>query len=645
MQLENGSLNAVTCNATPFCVAVDGGGNVLHSNGSSVTSAWTTVSNVDPLGHVFNKVSCSASACAAGDTSGHVVGTNTPSTNDPTQWKLATVDPGHQLPSAACEPGSSTCLLGDDSGNLLTSTNPGGGAWTTTAVDGMTSLQAVACPSASLCVAGDNAGGMLTSTTPSGAPASWQRAIVDPNPIMAVSCASVALCVAVDQNGNAVTSTNPTGGAGAWSAPANIDPNIQLLAISCPSLSLCVAVDSNGNVITSTTPTGGVGAWSGPVNLENNGNSLNAVSCRPGAVCAVVDSAGNAFTSANPTGGAGAWSGPANIDGNNAFDGVSCSPGLLCLAIDDVANVLVGTPAAPGNTAPPTIAGTPAVGQHLSESPASWTGDPTSFSYLWEDCNNTGAGCSAIPGATGQRYTVVGSDVGHTIRVQETATNAGGTSAPATSTQIVAVPLGASPPADASAPPISGAPIVGRTLHGSPGRWTASTPISFGYQWQACRRSCTNIAGATGSSYTLRRADQGARIRLEVTANNSAGRASATSAQTVAVVSVNQIRSLLLKSLTAHRAGIAKVLQHGYTVSINALVPGKLIVSWTFRHTVVATGSVTYTKAGGRKVHVQLTHAGRRLLAQAGTITLTAQGSFVPAGGGPITASKGFRLS
>ena len=208
MQLENGSLNAVTCNATPFCVAVDGGGNVLHSNGSSVTSAWTTVSNVDPLGHVFNKVSCSASACAAGDTSGHVVGTNTPSTNDPTQWKLATVDPGHQLPSAACEPGSSTCLLGDDSGNLLTSTNPGGGAWTTTAVDGMTSLQAVACPSASLCVAGDNAGGMLTSTTPSGAPASWQRAIVDPNPIMAVSCASVALCVAVDQNGNAVTSTN-----------------------------------------------------------------------------------------------------------------------------------------------------------------------------------------------------------------------------------------------------------------------------------------------------------------------------------------------------------------------------------------------------------------------------------------------------
>jgi hypothetical protein len=44
-----------------------------------------------------------------------------------------------------------------------------------------------------------------------------------------------------------------------------------------------------------------------------------------------------------------------------------------------------------------------------------------------------GASCVAITGATGQSYTLGGSDIAHTVRVRETASNTAGASAPASS--------------------------------------------------------------------------------------------------------------------------------------------------------------------------------------------------------------------
>jgi serine protease len=98
---------------------------------------------------------------------------------------------------------------------------------------------------------------------------------------------------------------------------------------------------------------------------------------------------------------------------------------------------------APTSTSPPTISGSPAEGQTLTERHGGWTGSPTSYSYQWYDCDSGGHNCSPIPDATTQSYTLTAGDVGSTIVVEETASNSsGGDSAPALSspTAVVTAP-------------------------------------------------------------------------------------------------------------------------------------------------------------------------------------------------------------
>jgi len=94
--------------------------------------------------------------------------------------------------------------------------------------------------------------------------------------------------------------------------------------------------------------------------------------------------------------------------------------------------------AAPANTVPPTITGTPTVGQTLTAQDGTWTNSPTSFSYQWMRCNGGGNKCAPIRGATLKTYVLVASDAGHTIRARVTATNTDG-SATAESAQTAAI--------------------------------------------------------------------------------------------------------------------------------------------------------------------------------------------------------------
>jgi Glycosyl hydrolases family 18 len=189
----------------------------------------------------------------------------------------------------------------------------------------------------------------------------------------------------------------------------------------------------------------------------------------------------------------------------------------------------------PVDTAPPTITGIAQVGSSLKASPGSWTGSPASYGYQWKDCTSSST-CTNISGATSSSYTLQSSEDGKTVDVVVTATNAEG-SASATSAQtgtVQAAPV--PPPIDTTLPTISGTAQVGNALTASTGSW-ANQPSSYAYQWQDCTSStsCSNIGGATSSTYTLQSSDAGKTVDVVVTATNAGGSTFVTSAQTPTV--------------------------------------------------------------------------------------------------------------
>jgi PKD repeat protein len=204
----------------------------------------------------------------------------------------------------------------------------------------------------------------------------------------------------------------------------------------------------------------------------------------------------------------------------------------------NVQNAGSSTPSPPVNTSPPTISGTAQSGQTLTANPGTWTGtQPITYGYQWQRCDSSGANCNAITGATGTTYAVVSGDVGSTLRVAVTATNSVNSST-ATSNATAVVQSASAPPSNTAPPTISGTTQQGQTLSASPGSWSGSQPITYAYQWQRCDSggaNCAAITGATSATYVLVAADVGSTLRVAVTATNSVGFATATSAATPVV--------------------------------------------------------------------------------------------------------------
>jgi hypothetical protein len=93
-------------------------------------------------------------------------------------------------------------------------------------------------------------------------------------------------------------------------------------------------------------------------------------------------------------------------------------------------------------------------------------------------------------------------------------------------------------PSNTQTPRIFGAARVGQVLTGDRGTWTNS-PTKFDYVWLRCNTGgggCGAIGGANGLQYTLSSSDDGHTLRFRVTASNSDGSTTATSAQTAVVV-------------------------------------------------------------------------------------------------------------
>jgi len=211
---------------------------------------------------------------------------------------------------------------------------------------------------------------------------------------------------------------------------------------------------------------------------------------------------------------------------------ISC---LLAAVVVGVASASVARHTVlPANSSPPSISGTPSTGSTLTANPGTWTGSaPITYQYQWMICGDQGQACHNITGATQQTYQVKDGDKGNTLRVTVIASNSEGSKS-ATSDPTQGVTAGGNGPASTKAPTITGTLSAGSTVTADNGDWSGTAPITYAYQWQICDangNACHDIDGATKQTYTLSKDDTGNTLRVKVTATNSSGSTSATSAQ------------------------------------------------------------------------------------------------------------------
>lgn len=150
----------------------------------------------------------------------------------------------------------------------------------------------------------------------------------------------------------------------------------------------------------------------------------------------------------------------------------------------------------------PTITGSYQVWSLLTARAGTWAPTGVTLSYQWL---RDGV---EVPGETGAQYFVQSADAGHTIAVTITGRRAGYTTTARTSSAaVIKLDFSSSP-----IPTVTGDNRVGAILTASPGSWGPS-PVEHRYQWY---RSALPISGATSAVYTVKSADAGHGIAVEV---------------------------------------------------------------------------------------------------------------------------------
>lgn len=201
------------------------------------------------------------------------------------------------------------------------------------------------------------------------------------------------------------------------------------------------------------------------------------------------------------------------------------------LAATNYSIAIESSGAPPVNTDLPSVSGTKRVGETLTTTNGTWTGDPApTYTYKWQVSNDGLTGWSDISGATSSTFVLTSAQSGKYVRSQVTATNdSGAVAAESASTTVI------NETPSISSLTISGSAAVGETLTANISATGYPTP-TYTYQWEQNSGSgWSNISGATSSTYTLTSAESGKTIRVSVVATNSEGTDSETSAATLEV--------------------------------------------------------------------------------------------------------------
>jgi hypothetical protein len=138
------------------------------------------------------------------------------------------------------------------------------------------------------------------------------------------------------------------------------------------------------------------------------------------------------------SGVAASWTAASHTGGVDSGSLTQTDAWALCASSASAPPPAAG-PAIPTSTRPPAITGSAVTGRTLGDVHGSWTNAPTGYSYRWLRCGYTGSTCVAIGGTRGRTYKLAPADIGSRIRLQETAVNAAGRSAPAVSATTAAV--------------------------------------------------------------------------------------------------------------------------------------------------------------------------------------------------------------
>jgi hypothetical protein len=208
----------------------------------------------------------------------------------------------------------------------------------------------------------------------------------------------------------------------------------------------------------------------------------------------------------------------------------------------------------------PSIIGTPQEGETLSGRNGQWlmadglNCTDCKLSYTWERCAADGSGCTAVPGATGEKYLLTADDVGKRMRFiewifkhdcsewnysQGTQECKDITKNGASALTTVVAPKPVTTPQTANAPAIQGLAMEDEVLRATGATWTGPGTITKQFFWQRCNingEGCVTMDGKVGPTYRILPTDVGSRLRVVETATNEGGSSYAPSAQTNVVV-------------------------------------------------------------------------------------------------------------